>query len=97
MFSISSVFCKIAFVVNFMVVNDTMILAVSENMLSVWEYEDFVLERYKQHLIEPMKNLLSTDSDLDQTLKNVVIETNDTIDGFTKYRSIIKGVKDRKF
>ncbi|VBB29536.1 unnamed protein product [Acanthocheilonema viteae] len=77
---------------NFIAINDTMILAESENenMSSVWEYEDFVLEHYKQHLIEPIKYLLSANSDLDSMLRNVVIETNNTIDGFTKYRSMIK-------
>ncbi|VDN93733.1 unnamed protein product [Brugia pahangi] len=74
-----------------------MILAT--NMLTIWEYEDFLLENYKQRLIESIKlNHLSTDNDnLNSTLQNVVIETNDSIDGLIRYRSMIKGVKGRKF
>ncbi|KAK6109009.1 hypothetical protein QQG55_34285 [Brugia pahangi] len=70
-----------------------MILAT--NMLTIWEYEDFLLENYKQRLIESIKlNHLSTDNDnLNSTLQNVVIETNDSIDGLIRYRSMIKGVK----
>ncbi|KAM3716668.1 Inhibin beta A chain [Dirofilaria immitis] len=68
-------------------------LAVSEDTLPVWEYEDFILERYKQSLIEPAKNFLSVGNDWNSTLKNVIIETNNTVDGLTIYRSMTKGVE----
>ncbi|EJD74463.1 hypothetical protein LOAG_18226 [Loa loa] len=97
MSSFFCLFCQIALAVNVMDINDTMILAVSSNVLTVWEYEDFVLERYKQHLIKPTKNLLSVDNDLNLTLRNVVIETNNTADGLMKYRSMIKGIKGNEF
>lgn len=53
-----STFCKIVLIVNFMLTNDRMILAISKNLSLVWEYEDFVLERYRQYFIKPLKVLI---------------------------------------
>ncbi|VDK74757.1 unnamed protein product [Litomosoides sigmodontis] len=66
-----------------------MILAVPQTTSTAWEYEDFVLDGYKQRLIKPVKNLLSADSVFNSTLRNVLIETNDTVDGFTNTEQLL--------
>uniref|UniRef100_A0A8R1XZ10 TGF_BETA_2 domain-containing protein n=1 Tax=Onchocerca volvulus TaxID=6282 RepID=A0A8R1XZ10_ONCVO len=94
MFVIFYIFYKISSVLNATNVNNTTILVGSEDTLPIREYEDFILESYKQHFIEPVENFLSIDTDLDSTLRIVVIETNDTFNDLTKYRLMIKGIKE---
>lgn len=44
-----------------------------------------------------MQDELSANSELNSTLQNVLMETNDTVDGLLKYRAVIKGIKGNKF
>uniref|UniRef100_A0A915PL25 TGF-beta family profile domain-containing protein n=1 Tax=Setaria digitata TaxID=48799 RepID=A0A915PL25_9BILA len=93
MFSVFRLFGEIAFIANVMAENDTTILTIAPNSLSSWEYEDFIVQHYKQRLIKPMKDFKLFDGDLDSKLKNVIIKTNDDNNGLIKYRTLIIGVK----